>query len=119
MDMMKLIEEGQIKKKMPDFNIGDTVKVMTKIPEGDKVRLHPFEGIVIAKNGSGIKTCFTVRKLSSGEGIERVFPLYSPMIEKIEIVSRGRVKRAKLYYLRGKVGKQAKVKAARVQAKKV
>lgn len=106
---IKLIEESQIKKEMPKFNIGDTVKVLTKILEGDKVRLHPFEGTVIAKNGSGFKSTFTVRKVSFGEGIERVFPLHSPAIENIEVVSKGEVKRAKLYYLRGRVGKEAKI----------
>lgn len=117
-DKIKIIEDSQLRKNTPDFDIGDTVKVMTKILEGDKVRLHPFEGIVIAKNGSGIKTTFTVRKVSFGEGIERVFPLNSPAIEKIEIVSKGKVKRAKLYYLRGKVGKETKVASLESQDKK-
>lgn len=109
---IKIIEDSQLKKDTANFNIGDTVKVMTKILEGDKIRLHPFEGTVIAKNGSGIRTTFTVRKVSFGEGIERVFPLHSPAIEKIEVVARGKVKRAKLYYLRGKIGKEAKIEAA-------
>lgn len=109
---IKIIEDSQLKKDTANFNIGDTVKVMTKILEGDKIRLHPFEGTVIAKNGSGIRTTFTVRKVSFGEGIERVFPLHSPAIEKIEVVARGKVKRAKLYYLRGKIGKQTKVASA-------
>lgn len=105
---IKTIEAGFTKKEMPQFNVGDTVKVLTKIPEGvDKFRLHPFEGVVIAKSGSGIKLNFTVRKVSSGEGIERVFPLYSPSIERIEIIRSGKVKRAKLYYLRSKIGKHA------------
>lgn len=112
MDKIKLIEQGQTQKEMPDFNIGDTVKVMTRIPEGDKVRLHPFEGTVIAKNGSGVGATFTVRKLSFGEGIERVFPLNSPAIEKIEVIHSGKVKRAKLYYLRGKIGKETKIESA-------
>jgi large subunit ribosomal protein L19 len=112
MDKIKLIEQGQAQKEMPDFNIGDTVKVMTRIPEGDKVRLHPFEGTVIAKNGTGSRSTFTVRKLSFGEGIERVFPLNSPAIEKIEVIHRGKVKRAKLYYLRGKIGKETKIESA-------
>lgn len=108
MDKMRVIEAEFCKKEMPNFGVGDTVKVMTKIPEGpDKVRLHPFEGIVIAKQGSGLKASFTVRKVSYGEGIERVFPLYSPNIERIELIRLGKVKRAKLYYLRGKLGKQA------------
>lgn len=108
MDKLKLIEQEYTKKEMPQFNVGDTIKVMVKIPEGpDKVRLHPFEGVVIAKRGSGVNSSFTVRKVSYGEGIERVFPLYSPAIESIEVVRSGKVQRAKLYYLRGKVGKQA------------
>jgi large subunit ribosomal protein L19 len=105
---IKSIEAGFTKKEMPAINVGDTVKVMTRIPEGpDKFRLHPFEGVVIAKSGSGSKVNFTVRKVSSGEGVERVFPLYSPVIERIEMIRLGKVKRAKLYYLRGKVGKHA------------
>ncbi|MCM8796889.1 MAG: 50S ribosomal protein L19 [Candidatus Omnitrophica bacterium] len=108
MDKIKLIEEEYTKKEIPSFKVGDTVKVLTKIPEGpDKVRLHPFEGVVIAKKGGGINASFTVRRVSYGEGIERVFPLYSPSIERIEVVRSGKVKRAKLYYLRGKVGKHA------------
>ncbi len=108
MDKLKLIESQQIKKEVPKFNVGDTVKVLTRIPEGpDKFRLHPFEGVVISKEGSGIKEHFTVRKVSYGEGIERVFPLYSPSIERIELIRSGKVKRAKLYYLRNKVGKRA------------
>jgi len=108
MDKMKLIESQQVNKEMPKFNVGDTVKVLTRIPEGpDKFRLHPFEGVVISKEGSGIKEHFTVRKVSYGEGIERVFPLYSPDIERIELIRSGKVKRAKLYYLRNKVGKRA------------
>ncbi|MEI6832208.1 MAG: 50S ribosomal protein L19 [Candidatus Omnitrophota bacterium] len=108
MEKLKMIEAGFTKKEMPKFNVGDTVKVLTKIPEGpDKFRLHPFEGVVIAQSGSGIKLNFTVRKVSFGEGIERVFPLYSPSIERIEIIRSGKVRRAKLYYLRGKIGKHA------------
>jgi large subunit ribosomal protein L19 len=108
MDKIKLIEQEYTKKEVPKFNVGDTVKVLVKIPEGpDKVRLHPFEGVVIAKQGSGVGKSFTVRKVSYGEGIERVFPLYSPSIERIEVTRPGKVKKAKLYYLRAKVGKQA------------
>jgi large subunit ribosomal protein L19 len=107
MDKMKLIESEFLKKDVPPFHIGDTVKVMVKILEADKVRLHPFEGVVIAKRGSGINENFTVRRVSYGEGIERVFPLHSPNIERIEVIRSGKVKRAKLYYLRGKIGKRA------------
>lgn len=112
MDKIKLIEGDYAAKGLPAFNVGDTIKIMTRIPEGDKVRLHPFEGTVIAKNGSGIRSTFTVRKVSYGEGIERVFPLNSPAIENIKLVHSGKVKRAKLYYLRGKVGREAKVDSA-------
>lgn len=114
MEKIKLIESEFIKKDVPKFSVGDTIKVSVRIPEGpDKVRLHPFEGVVIAKKGSGLRGSFTVRKVSYGEGIERVFPLYSPSIERIEVIRAGKVKRAKLYYLRGKVGKRAtKIEAA-------
>ncbi len=108
MDKMKLVEAQFVKKDLPKFSVGDTVKVFTRIPEGpDKVRLHPFEGVVITKEGSGSREHFTMRKVSHGEGIERVFPLYSPSIERIEVIRSGKVRRAKLYYLRGKIGKQA------------
>jgi large subunit ribosomal protein L19 len=108
MDKLKLIAAAQPKKDLPKFNVGDTVKVLVKIPEGqDKIRLHPFEGVVIAKKGSGVSENFTVRKVSYGEGIERVFPLQSPSIERIELVRSGKVKRSKLYYLRSKIGKRA------------
>lgn len=118
MDKIKLIEQDKGKKEVPNFNVGDTVKVMTRIPEGDKVRLHPFEGTVIARKAHGARTTFTVRKVSFGEGIERVFPLYSPAIEKIEVIYSGKVKRSKLYYLRGKIGKEAKIESAAEIAQK-
>ncbi|MFH1442285.1 MAG: 50S ribosomal protein L19 [Candidatus Omnitrophota bacterium] len=108
MDKMKLIESKFIKKDIPKFNIGDTLKVFVKIPEGpDKIRLHPFEGVVIAKNGEGVRESFTLRKISYGEGIERLFSVNSPSIERIEVMRSGDVKRAKLYYLRAKIGKRA------------
>ncbi|MBN2830940.1 MAG: 50S ribosomal protein L19 [Candidatus Omnitrophica bacterium] len=108
MDKIKIIESQFAKKDHPDFSVGDTVKILTRIPEGkDKFRLHPFEGVVISKEGSGIKEHFTIRKVSYGEGIERVFPLNSPSIERIELIRSGKVKRAKLYYLRSKFGKRA------------
>ncbi len=107
MDKLKLIESEYLKKDIPAFNVGDTVRVMVKITEADKVRLHPFEGVVIARRGNGTKDNFTVRKVSYGEGIERVFLIHSPSIERIEVIRSGKVKRAKLYYLRGKVGKRA------------
>ncbi|MCX5708354.1 MAG: 50S ribosomal protein L19 [Candidatus Omnitrophica bacterium] len=107
MDMIKMIEDDLQNKKIPKLNVGDTVKVMTKIPEGDKVRLHPFEGVIISKKGSGTRMSFTVRKVSYGEGIERIFSIYSPVIERIDVLRRGKVQRAKLFYLRGKIGKKA------------
>lgn len=108
MDKMKLVEQDYIKKELPKFGVGDTVKVLTKIPEGpDKFRLHPFEGVVIAKEGKGVNQNFTVRKVSYGEGIERVFPLHAPTIERIEVIRSGKTRRSKLYYLRSKVGKHA------------
>lgn len=108
MDKLKLINAQTTNKEIPDFNVGDTVKVMVKIAEApDKTRLHPFEGVVISKHGRGAGKSFTVRKVSYGEGIERVFPLYSPAIERIAVIRSGKVRRAKLYYLRGKVGRRA------------
>ena len=108
MDKAKPAEGSSVKKELPKFNVGDTIKIMVKIMEGqDKVRLHPFEGVVIAKRGSGMNESFTVRKVSYGEGIERIFPVHSPNIERIEMVRSGKVKRARLYYLRTKVGKHA------------
>lgn len=108
MNTIKAIEQEYLKKDVLRFNVGDTVKVLTKIrEEGDKFRLHPFEGVVIAKKGSSVQANFTVRKVSSGEGIERVFFIHSPSVERIELIRSGRVKRAKLYYLRGKIGRRA------------
>ena len=107
MDKIKLVESEYIKKDIPNFNVGDTVEVLLKIKEADKVRLHPFKGVVIAKKDLGLKGTFTVRRVSYGEGIERVFPIHSPSIERIELIRSGKVKRAKLYYLRSKVGKRA------------
>ena len=107
MDKIRMIEQEYVAKKMPELNVGDTVKVMTKIPEGDKVRLHPFEGVIISQNGSGVRTNFIVRKISYGEGIERIFSLYSPVIERIDVLKHGKVQRAKLFYLRKKIGKRA------------
>ena len=110
MDIIRAIEAKQIKENAENFSVGDTVKVFFKIVEGTTERIQVFEGIVIAKNNSGIRKTFTVRKISYGVGVERIFPMHSPRIEKIEVVRRGRVRRAKLYYLRDRVGKAAKVK---------
>ena len=110
MDIIRAIEAKQIKENAENFSVGDTVKVFFKIVEGTTERVQVFEGIVIAKNNSGIRKTFTVRKISYGVGVERIIPMHSPRIEKIEVVRRGRVRRAKLYYLRSRVGKAAKVK---------
>ena len=109
MDIIKAIEAKQIKENAENFSVGDTVRVSFKIVEGATERIQVFEGIVIAKNNSGIRRTFIVRKISYGVGVERIFPLHSPRVEKIEVVRRGRVRSAKLYYLRDRVGKAAKV----------
>lgn len=102
-----LVEKEYMKKEPPKFNVGNTVKVFVKITEDDnKTRLQAFEGVVIRKRGSGISESFTVRRISYGEGVERTFPLHSPSIDKVEVVKSGKVKRAKLYYLRERVGKK-------------
>ncbi len=108
--IISAIEKKQLKEKVTDFKIGDTVKVYTKIVEGTTERIQMFSGIVIARNGSDIRETFTVRRVSFGYGVERVFPLHSPRVDHIEVERKGRVRRAKLYYLRDKVGKNAKVK---------
>ena len=105
-----------LSKKMPDFTHGDTVKVWVKVREGEKERLQAYEGVVIARTGTGINESFTVRKISYGEGVERVFPLYSPNLDSIKVVRKGKVRRAKLYYLRDRRGKSARI-AERVDAK--
>ena len=109
MNLIGAVEEG-FKKDITDFRVGDTVKISVKVVEGDKERIQPFEGVVIARNGSGVKETFMVRKISFGIGVERIFPVFSPTIDKIEVLKKGRVRRAKLYYLRGKKGKAAKIK---------
>ena len=96
-------------KTIPDFSAGDTLVVQVRITEGTRTRLQAFEGVCIARSGAGIKESFTVRKISYGEGVERVFPLYSPMVEEIEVKRRGKVRRAKLYYLRDRRGKSARI----------
>ena len=112
MDALKLISNSSLKAEVPEINIGDTVKVHVRIKEGDKSRIQVFEGPVIAKKHGGINETFTVRRVAHGCGIERVFPVHSPVVDKVEIVRKGRVRRAKLYYLRDRVGKAAKVKEA-------
>lgn len=110
MDALKVITEGQLKAEKPEIRIGDTVKVHVKIREGERERTQIFEGTIIAMRGSGVSETFTVRRVSYGVGIERVFPVNSPNVAKVELVRHGRVRRSKLYYLRDKVGKAAKVK---------
>ena len=110
MDFVKEISAGMLKAEVPEIKIGSTVRVHVRITEGDKSRIQIFEGTVIAKNNSGIAESFTVRRISYGVGVERVFPVHSPNVAKVETVRTGKVRRAKLYYLRDRVGKAAKVK---------
>ncbi len=105
MDKLKLMEATQLKKDLPEFKAGDTVNVHVRVVEGDKERIQQFQGVVLSRRGSGINTTFTVRKISDGVGVERIFPLHSPRIAKIERVKEGRVRRAKLYYLRNLASK--------------
>lgn len=113
MDALKLIAHDSMKQELPVVNVGDTVKVHVRIKEGERERIQVFEGTVIAKKHGGIEETFTVRRVAHGVGIERVFPIHSPTVDKVEIVRNGRVRRGKLYYLRDRVGKAAKVKEAR------
>lgn len=110
MEILKNIEAEQMKTNVPEFNIGDTVKVHIRIKEGNRERIQIFEGTVIKKQNGGLRETFTVRRISYGVGVEKTFPLHSPVIENIVVVRRGKTRRAKLYYLRERVGKSAKVK---------
>jgi large subunit ribosomal protein L19 len=110
MDLVRAVDNSQIRTDLPHFRPGDTVRVHVKIKEGDKYRIQVFEGVIIAQKRNGISSTFTVRKVSSGYGIERIFPLHSPIIEKLEVVKSGKVRRARLYYLRGRRGKAARLK---------
>jgi large subunit ribosomal protein L19 len=114
-NLIDAIEASQLKTDIPDFKVGDTVRVHAKIIEGDKERIQVFEGAVISRANGGNRATFTVRKISYGVGVERIFPLHSPRIDKIEVVTRGRVRRAKLYYLRELSGKAARIKGTRVR----
>jgi large subunit ribosomal protein L19 len=118
MDMIKAVEE-QFRKEVADFRVGDTIRIFVKVIEGDKERLQPFEGFVIARKGQGVNETFMVRKISFGIGVERIFPVHSPSIDRIEVLKRGDVNRAKLYYIRGKKGKDAKIKEKARDIKKV
>lgn len=110
MNIIEILEKEQLRKDIPDFAPGDTVKVHAKIVEGNRERIQIFEGVVIARSGSGVREMFTVRRISYGVGVERIFPVHSPRVDKIEVVRRGAVRRAKLYYLRKLTGKAARIK---------
>ena len=113
MNITDLVDAKSLRDDIPEFQAGDTVKVHVRVVEGNKERVQVFEGVVIARRGSGINESFTVRKLSFGVGVERTFPLHSPIMARVEFVTRGDVRRAKLYYLRDRVGKAAKVREKR------
>jgi large subunit ribosomal protein L19 len=118
MDLIKAVEE-QFRKKVTSFRVGDTIRTFVKVVEGDKERLQPFEGVVIARKGQGVNETFMVRKISFGVGVERIFPVHSPSIDKVEVLKRGDVNRAKLYYIRHKKGKDAKIKEKARDVRKV
>ena len=115
MNLMELVEREQLRTDLPDFKAGDTIRVHVKIVEGEKERIQPFEGVVIRKKRGGIRSTFTVRKISYGIGVERVFPIHSPRIDRIDVISRGKVRRAKLFYLRGLKGKAARIRSEKKQ----
>jgi large subunit ribosomal protein L19 len=113
MNKVDLVEKARMRDDVPDFRPGDTVKVHVKVVEGTRSRIQVFEGVVIARQGGGLRETFTVRKISFGVGVERTFPVHSPTIDHIEVTRRGKVRRAKLYYLRDRVGKKARIKEKR------
>lgn len=122
MDILKSIEHEQLKSKIPELRIGDTVKVHVKVKEGNRERIQVFEGIIIKKQGGGVNATFTVRRISYGVGVEKTFLINSPMVEKVEVVRVGKARRAKLYYLRDRVGKAAKTKekvGARIETNEI
>ena len=122
MDIIKSIEHEQLKNKIPDLHVGDTIKVHQRIKEGNRERIQVFEGIIIKKQGGGLNATFTVRRVAYGVGVEKTFLVHSPMVEKVELVRVGKARRAKLYYLRDRVGKSAKTKenlAARIENKEI
>ena len=112
---MELVEREQLRTDLPDLKVGDTVRVHVKIVEGEKERIQPFEGLIIRKKRGGIRSTFTVRKISYGIGVERIFPIHSPRIDRVDIISRGKVRRAKLFYLRGLKGKAARIRTEKRQ----
>ena len=113
MTLIQALERENLKPEVPAFNVGDTVKVYNKIVEGDKERIQVFEGVVISRKNSSVRETFTVRKISFGVGVEKTFPIHSPRVDKIEVVKKGKVRRAKLYYLRNLTGKSANIKEAK------
>ena len=113
MDLIENIEKEYLKEDLPDFKSGDTVKVNVKVSEGNRERIQTFEGVIIAVNGVGINKTITVRKLSFGVGVERIFPVHAPIVDSLEVVRKGKVRRSKLYYLHDRVGKSAKIKEDR------
>lgn len=113
MHKLDMLESAYLRSDVPDFRAGDTVKVHVRVVEGGRERVQLFEGVVIARDGDGLRATFTVRKVSFGVGVERVFPLHAPIVQKIEVVRRGDVRRAKLYYLRQRSGKSARIKELR------
>ena len=113
MDRLRTIEREGVKTNLPEFDPGDTIRVMVRVREGDKERLQAFEGVCIARRGAGLNATFTVRKISAGVGVERIFPLHAPSIAAIELVRKGRVRRAKLYFLRRLAGKLARIREKR------
>ncbi len=113
--VIRQLEQEQIKKDVPPFKVGDTVRLAVKVEEGDKTRTQSFEGVVIRRKGSGVRESFTVRRISFGEGVERSFPLHSPTLQKIEVIRSGKVRRAKLYYLRQQTGKKSRIEEERIQ----
>ena len=114
MDLIKALEQEQLKESLTDFNVGDTVKVHYRIKEGNRERIQVFEGTVIKRQGGSVRETFTVRRISYGVGVERTFPVHSPRVEKLEVVRKGKVRRSKLFYLRERTGKSAKVKEKKV-----
>jgi large subunit ribosomal protein L19 len=114
-DLLRELEQEQLRQDMPQFAPGDTVRVLYRVREGEKERIQAFEGVCIGRRGGGISETFTVRKISSGIGVERIFPLHAPTVKGVEVVRRGRVRRAKLYYLRGLRGKAARIQEKRTR----
>ena len=113
MNLIKQIEDKHLKDNLPEINSGDSVKVNVKVSEGNRERIQTFEGVVISINGTGLSRTITVRKLSFGVGVERIFPIHAPIVDTVEIIRKGKVRRSKLYYLRDRVGKSAKIKEDR------